>query len=203
MQARFVDDFHGAFLIILSNKDGNWTKIYRKTDPNSRDIGKLVKTYNVWLYGDNLVHNGLLYIGRYGIYTIDAKFNLKKVYNTVAPKAITSFELFNGVPHATLIQGFRAKSGQGLLLKETPSKWEIAKYFPEPEAWCQETMWDNLYVGTRKEGGGSKVYEMDKNYKSKVVGTTKADGFFSLRGYKGKLFAGTYSMSKVRSYLYW
>jgi len=43
---------------------------------------------------------------------------------------------------------------------------------------------------------------MDKNYKSKVIGETKADGFFSLRGYKDKLFCGTYSMSKVQSYMY-
>jgi hypothetical protein len=53
-----------------------------------------------------------------------------------------------------------------------------------------------------KNNWSGGLYEMDKNYKSKVIGETKADGFFSLRGYKDKLFCGTYSMSKVQSYMY-
>ena len=202
-QCRFVDDFHGDFLTILSSYSGNWTKIFKKTDPNSQDIGQLVKTYNAFFYGDNLVHNGILYVGGNGIYKIDASFNISKVHNIGDLNTITSFQIFNDAVHATMIQGWRATSGSGLLYKENNNGiWNIVKYFPEPEAWCQEVFLGDLYVGTRLEGGGGKVYQLDTDYKSKVVGTTLADGFFSLRKYKGKLFAGTYSMERVRSYIY-
>jgi len=206
-QARFLN-FNGGFYTMISTYLGsNRTRLYRKTDPNSRDIGALVATYDKWLYGDSVVWHDKMFWGGEGIFSIiDKTHKLTVEYLTgghvgKAP-TITAFQIFNGKLHATFMQGFR-QSGISMLLVKASNGWETVKYFPEPEAWCQEVYKDKLYVGTRKEGGGGKVYEMDENYNSKVVGTTKADGFFSLRQFQGKLFAGTYSQQQVRSYMFY
>jgi len=206
-QARFVDDFLGGFITLLSSYSEGWTKIYRKTDPNSRDIGQLVKTLPYWNYGDPIVKDGKIYTGGRGIYTLDSNFNLDQIYNVnsdgQAAKGltITSLHVFKGAKHATLSHGFRSKTGHGRLLRQSSSGiWKVVATFPEPELWCQETYFDELYVGTRKEGGGGKVYRIGENYIFEPIGTTKADGFFSLRSDGNKLFAGTYSLDQVRSY---
>jgi len=208
-QVRFIDDFFGGFITLFSSYSGGWTKIYRKTDPNQRDIGTLVKTLPYWNYGDPIVVNGKIYTGGWGIYILDSNFNMQKVYDVNSDGAaskgatITSIHIYKGAKHATYIQGFRSTTGNGLLLREAgDGTWKVVIRFPEPEAWCQETYLGDFYAGTRKEGGGGKVYMIGDNYVTKVVGTTKADGFFSLRANEDKLYAGTYSLTQVRSYMY-
>jgi len=205
-QARFLN-FNGGFYTMISTYLGsNRTKLYRKTDPNSRNIGVLVATYPKWLYGDSVVWQGKMFWGGEGIFSVDKNHKLITEYLTGGhvgkEPTITAFQIFNNKLHATFMQGFR-RSGVSKLMVRSSQGWETVKYFPEPEAWCMEVYNDKLYLGTRKEGGGGKVYELDKNYKSKVVGTTKADGFFSLRKFQGKLFAGTYSQQQVRSYMFY
>jgi hypothetical protein len=92
MQYRFIEDFYGKFITILSSYNPVWSKVYKKTNPNSRDIGELVKTYNsIWLYGDPVVHEGKILIGGIGIYEIDRGFNLTKKLDLLDPKTITSY----------------------------------------------------------------------------------------------------------------
>jgi len=206
-QARFLN-YNGGFYTMISTYLGpNRTRLYRKTDPDSRDIGTLVATYPKWLYGDPVVWHDKMFWGGTGIFSIDKNHGLTEEYTTGGTVGkspnITGLHIFNNNLYATFSQGFRQSGISFLLKRDAQGEWDVVKYFPEPEAWTMETYNDHLYVGTRQEGGGGKVYKLDSSYHSEIIGTTVTAGFFSLREYKGKLFAGTYCLHhQVRSYMY-
>jgi hypothetical protein len=56
---------------------------------------------------------------------------------------------------------FRAASGTAKLYRSADGlAWEQAHVFDEPEGWCLGLFRQELYAGTRQEGGGGRVYRL-------------------------------------------
>lgn len=64
---------------------------------------------------------------------------------------------------------WRAKGGTAKLYRTYDGvSWEKVWAFPEPEGWTLEVYEGALYAGTRREGGGGKVYRMVRDSTASV-----------------------------------
>jgi len=200
-QCRFLPFNAYFYTFIGSYSSPTHTKIYRKTSGAPADIGSYVTGCSASLYGDPVVFNGNLYIGGAGVYKMDTSHNITQVWPD-GIRTVTSLCVHDGYLYAIDIVVFNAGSGNGYLVRSADGIWwSGVATLPEPEGWTLESYNGELYLGTRYTYGNGKVYRFNTTtFALTIVGTTITSGFFSLRAYGTKLYAGTYDQSQVRSY---
>ena len=158
---------NNALYFMRGNRDTDQTFIFKTTDPSSNTwLDSPIHTSNTPIGADKqFVWNNNIYSGSQGGIAMWNGSSISTVMTKPAGSADTSFFAGFASVGSTLYAcetvGWRASSGNAALYKTTDgTNWTSVGTLSEPECWALVNYNNELYVGTRKEGGGGKVYKM-------------------------------------------
>jgi len=140
---------------MLVSSDG---KDWAKQSAPARFIRSYVKGDTMWLAATKKYSSS----NESAIWSFNGS-NFKKVYSDPTKSHISYISSIGNTLVATTTVAWKGKQGGATLLQSCDggSTWETVHTFEETEAWGMEEFEGALYVATKQDGGGGKIYKVE------------------------------------------
>ncbi|OFZ21849.1 MAG: hypothetical protein A2202_00285 [Bdellovibrionales bacterium RIFOXYA1_FULL_36_14] len=158
----FQDKLYGFYVDLDGNKNGMMSSsdgvIWANASAPARFIRSYVKGNTMWLAATKKYSSS----GESAIWSFDGN-NFKKVYSDSSKSHISYISSIGDTLVATTTVEWKGKQGGATLLQSCDggSTWVTVHTFKETEAWGMEEFEGALYVATKQDGGGGKVYKVE------------------------------------------
>jgi hypothetical protein len=154
LYAFFVDSRSQATGVLVSADGLNWQRL----ETPARMIRGHVHGGYLWLAATSKYSKH----DESSIWRFDGR-RFKRVHRETDKSHISNISSMGGALLATTVVEWKGRGGGASLLRSCDGgrSWRTAATFDETEAYGLQTFEGALYVGTKQEGGGGKVYRID------------------------------------------
>ncbi|OFZ52190.1 MAG: hypothetical protein A2381_01880 [Bdellovibrionales bacterium RIFOXYB1_FULL_37_110] len=158
----FQNKLYGFYVDLGGNQNGMMTSgdgtNWSSSSAPARFIRSYVKGDLMWLAATKKYSSS----GESAIWTFDGN-SFKKVYADASKSHISYISSIGNTMVATTTVAWKGKQGGATLLQscDNGATWETVHTFKETEAWGMEEFDGALFVATKQDGGGGKIYKVE------------------------------------------